>query len=346
MGSSMRSGRFCGLSSVAFGSTTSRKTRANLSCFAAGWKKTPRETRAFRQYWWLSASSAPRRQCGLRSSGRSNRLSAGRSRLCTTPSCHCRADRQHRACSFRRVGHSHRCACWSHGTRPVAALCHGGETGSLSLLYPSSVPRVGSRRGQGLATNLARSACRRHLCARSIHSFEPMGAVCSGRRCCFDRHRCLGSFSSLLVPQLVPTKKHQAMRLRSHVPIRGLPNSPLNRLSRLGCRGSCCVRGNDFVVLPQVLAEGPDRNSNPQPAQRHSHYALPKTLLSNLYLSTSWGRDCGPRRDCAYRSVLWSSCPDLPEVRVEDRPSVEASRPDRHGAIVNPPKSEDVRKEA
>jgi L-lactate permease len=34
--------------------------------------------------------SAPRRQCGLRSSGRSNRLSASRSRLCTTPSCHCR----------------------------------------------------------------------------------------------------------------------------------------------------------------------------------------------------------------------------------------------------------------
>jgi hypothetical protein len=185
--------------------------------------------------------SAPRRQCGLRSSGRSNRLSAGRSRLCTTPSCHCRADCQHRACSFRRVGHSHRCACWSHGTRPVAALCHGGETGSLSLLYSSSVPRVGGRREQGLATNLARRACRRrHLCARSIHSFR----TCGGR---MQRTSLLRRPPSLpwqlffaSGPQVVPTKKHQAMRLRSHVPIRGLPNSPLNRLSRLGCRGSCC----------------------------------------------------------------------------------------------------------
>jgi lactate permease len=31
--------------------------------------------------------------------------------------------------------------------------------------------------------------------------FEPVGAVCSGRRCCVDRHRCLGNFSSLLVPK-------------------------------------------------------------------------------------------------------------------------------------------------
>jgi lactate permease len=37
-------------------------------------------------------------------------------------------------------------------------------------------------------------------------------------------------------------KKHRAMRLRSRVLIRGLPNFPLKRLSRLGCRGPCSLR--------------------------------------------------------------------------------------------------------
>ena len=77
----------------------------------------------------------------------------------------------------------------------------GRQVPFLSFILPAYIVLVVAG-GKGLRTDLAGSACRRRrLRPRSIHGFEPVGAVCSGRRCRVYCDRRLGSFSSLLVPK-------------------------------------------------------------------------------------------------------------------------------------------------